>query len=152
MIKKAETKDLVKKFIWKDIDMEIIAIKAIGNHSKFIFDKFTKTTFYNPKNKTSKNYDVYYRELLDSGKCIFYLDYLIFKEGFEKEYLEYVSIYLEGIKGDELVIYNELEDKSSFGKIKSYIAMFKNGAIQKETLINMVSKSFKNPLILNELI
>lgn len=152
MEKNLFTEEMEVKFVWKDINMEVIAIKAVGNYSRFVFDEFSKVSFYNTETSVFKNYDVFYRDLLNEGKCIFYKNYLVFKEGYEKNYVNYVQGYISNISEYESSILNSLKDKSTFGRVKSYIKMFKEGSMGKDVFISLLSGKFKTEEYVYELI
>ncbi|NLZ35593.1 MAG: hypothetical protein GX889_11970 [Clostridiales bacterium] len=139
-------KGLLKKFVWKDLGEEVIGIKCIGNYNAFIDSNYLEGTFVINKRGVIKiqTHKEFFKDLLNEGKSIFYKNYIMFKVGNHTEYMEYVFNYIQEFNNFDEIILSEIKDKTSFGRVKAYINMFKNGTLNKSTLIKLISKNLIN--------
>lgn len=139
-------KGLLKKFIWKNLGEEVIGIKCIGNYNAFIDSNYLKGTFVSNRRGVMKiqTHKEFFKDLLNEGKSIFYKNYIMFKVGNHTEYMEYVFNYIQKFNNFDEIILSEIKDKTSFGRVKAYINMFKNGTLNKSTLIKLISKNLIN--------
>ena len=134
----------VLKFKWKDLkNEEIVAIPAIGNYKKFVTENYMVSTgFYNPKTLEFTSYEDRYIRMLNEGNVIFHKNYLVFKEGYHKEYLKYATEYIKNIEDKEL--FNNLKNISDYSFVSNMLKIAKNGVIARDRAINTLSKYFKN--------
>lgn len=139
-------KGLLKKFIWKNLGEEVIGIKCIGNYNAFIDSNYLEGTFVSNRRGVMKiqTHKEFFKDLLNEGKSIFYKNYIMFKVGNHTEYMEYVFNYIQKFNNFDEIILSEIKDKTSFGRVKAYINMFKNGTLNKSTLIKLISNNLIN--------
>lgn len=154
MINQGENKKMVYRLIWGEIDKEIIAIKAVGNYNEFVDYNYNLSTtdFYNPKTNKLRSYKELIIDELDNGKCVFYKNHLIFKEGYETEYKKYASNYIKSLSSEDLKLFYSLKEKSNFSKIKSYLNMFKLGVLKEPFIKNILKENLINNNLLEQLI
>lgn len=140
-------KNMIFKGVFKELGIEIVAIKAVGNYSDFVTENFTVSNgFYNPKTNTYRTYKERYIDMLNKGDCLLYKNYLVFAPGFENNYKECANKYIKGMNNNQL--YNDLKDISSYSMVKSFITMCNNGHLSKESTITRLKKYFNNEQLL----
>lgn len=146
MYKLLMKKGLLKKFTWKDLGEEVIGIKCIGNYNAFIDRNYSEGTFVSNRRGVIKiqTHKEFFKDLLNEGESIFYKNYIMFKIGHHTEYMEYVFNYIKEFNNLDEIILSEMKDKTSFGRVKAYINMFKNGTLNKSTLIKLISNNLIN--------
>ena len=147
-----EVKVVKKK--WEELNnKEVVVISCIGDYTNFVNRSFVRCAdMYNPKTKTLKTYKTFYIECLDRGECLQYGKYLIFKEGFEKEYLNYAKEYLSNISNKKDLDVNQLKNISDYEFVKFTINLSKKGFFDKEKLFNKLSKYFKSEAYVHSLV
>ena len=128
--------------VWSELDTNVVGVKAMGNYNKFVTNKFVKTTFVSKDTSSICNYKDYYNNILDNGGCIFFKGYLIFREGFEIDYLNYLKDYIGNLNKEDLKLLYLLNKDSNLSLVKTYLNLFKQGVLSQETLINTLEKYF----------
>lgn len=134
----------VLKFKWKELKNEaVIAIPVIGDYEKFVDENYMATTgFLDSKTLEFTSYEDRYINMLNEGKVLLNKNYLVFKEGYHKEYLEYAIKYIEIIE-DKDIFFN-LKDISNYNFVSNLLKIAKKGIVQKDRAIETLSKYFIN--------
>lgn len=141
---------MIKKYFKEErideLGLNLVVAKAIGNYNKFVDevfdDKNKENLLFNLATGNVRTYRDRYIDLLSKGKCILFGSNLVFKKGTEKEYLNYLSQYLENMNNEDKQLFDSLKDKHSFGMIKATLSMYKMGIHTKDIIQNTYSKYF----------
>lgn len=146
MYKLLKEKGLVKKSYWKDIEEEVVIIKCLGNYNQFIDTKYYEGTFV----RRSTTEDVvmthkeYFKDLLLEGMGVYKNGFLIYKEGFEGNYISYLNNYIKGLNNLDLLILDEIKDKGSLPRVRTYLTLFREGTLSEDTFKQLVSNNLKS--------
>lgn len=153
MYKLLKEKGLVKKSYWKGIEEEVVIIKCLGNYNEFIDTKYYEGTYVrrNGTEDVVMTHEEYFKDLLLKGMGVYKNGFLIYKEGFEGKYTSYLNEYIKGLDDLDLVILNEIKDKGSLSRVRTYLTLFKNGTLSEDTFTQLVSNNLKSVDSINKI-
>lgn len=126
------------------LGIDVVGVKAVGDYSKFVDEVYSPlSSFYDFKNQILYTGKEHYINLLKEGKCVQVNSYLLFipNKNFEENYLNYAKSYLETKAETDLV--ESLKDVSSYGMVKTFLKLCKEGSLSKESTISRIKKYFK---------